>query len=286
METRTKKLFADTDDTLQAYFDQIKHIPLLTFEEELELSRQIQNGDEQAKRRLIEANLRLVIKIARIYLTSAVSFMDIIQEGNIGLMRAVDKYDWNRNVRFSTYANWWIHQAITRFLANRSRTIRLPHRKEESLRKIRKAYHVLSQTLQHEPTTDEIAQYVHMEKNDVEYILNISSSLISLESDVGDADGAQMVDLCEDYTWNPERALLRKSSRRMTRRFLSRLKDRERRILIYRYQLDGGEKQTLKTIGDEMGISPETVRQIEIRAIKKMKANAEEIQDAVDLEAM
>jgi RNA polymerase primary sigma factor len=286
METKTKKLFADSDDILQAYFDQIKHIPLLTFEEELELSRQIQQGDEKAKRRLIEANLRLVIKISRIYLTSAVSFMDIIQEGNIGLMRAVEKYDWNRNVRFSTYANWWIHQAITRFLSNKCRVIRLPHRKEEALRKIRKAYHVLSQTLQHQPTPEEIAEYVHMEKEDVAYIMNISTSLVSLETDVGDDEGATIVDLCEDYTWNPERALLRKSSKKMTRRFLSRLKDRERRVLIYRYQLDGGEKQTLKTIGDEMGISPETVRQIEIRAIKKMKADAAEIRDSVDVEAM
>jgi RNA polymerase primary sigma factor len=283
---KTKKVFNNTDDTLQAYFAQIKHIPLLTFEEELELSRLIQGGDAKAKQRLIEANLRLVIKIARIYLTSAVSFMDIIQEGNIGLMRAVDKYDWNRNVRFSTYANWWIHQAITRFLSNRCRTIRLPHRKEEALRKIQKAYHLLTQTLQHEPNNKEIASYVRMDEEDVEYIMNISNNMISLETEVGEAEGAQMVDLCEDYTYNPERVLLRKSSRTMTRRFLSRLKDKERRILVYRYQLDGGEKQTLKTIGDEMGISPETVRQIEIRAIKKMKANAGEIRDAIDVEAV
>ncbi|MDR1909295.1 MAG: RNA polymerase sigma factor RpoD/SigA [Spirochaetaceae bacterium] len=286
MDSKKKTVTADDDDILKSYFRQIRDIPLLSFEEELELSRRIQKGDEDAKKRLIEANLRLVIKIARSYLSSAVSFMDIIQEGNIGLMRAVEKYDWNKNVRFSTYANWWIHQAIARFISNRCRVIRLPHRKEETLRKIRKAYHLLSQTLQHEPGSEEIARYMHMEKEDVEYIMNISTGLISLEADLGNDEGATMVDLCEDYTWNPERALLRKSSRKMTRRFLSRLKDRERRILVYRYQLDGGEKQTLKTIGDEMGISPETVRQIELRAIKKMKANAGEIRGSVYMEAM
>lgn len=284
---KKKKLFTDADDTLQAYFNQIRSIPLLTFEEELELSRRIQNGDDAARQRLVEANLRLVIKIARVYLSQAVPFMDIIQEGNIGLMKAVEKYDWNRNVRFSTYANWWIHQSISRFFANRGRAIRLPHRKEEALRRIRKAYHVLSQTLQHQPSVPELAKYLHMNKDEVEYLLNISNNLISLETDIGDEDGATMVDLCEDYTYNPERALLRKSSQKMIRRFLVRLKDRERRILMYRYQLNGGEeKPTLKAIGDKLGISPETVRQIEIRALKKMQAHADEIREAIFMEAM
>jgi RNA polymerase primary sigma factor len=282
----SKKNPYDSEDALQTYFDQIKVISLLTFEEELELSKKIQRGDEAAKKRLIEANLRLVVKLARIYLTSDVSFMDIIQEGNIGLMRAAEKYDHEKNVRFSTYANWWIRQSITRFLSNKRRVIRLPHRKEEALRKIRKAYHTMSQTLQRQPTTEEVSSYVGMEVEDVEYILNITSNLVSLESDIGSDETTTVVDLHEDYTYNPERELLRKSTKDMAVKFLDRLKDREKQILIYRYQLNGCEKQTLKTIGDEMGISPETVRQIEMKAIQKMRANAEELWESVYVEAM
>jgi RNA polymerase primary sigma factor len=276
-----KKAEKDGDDSLQTYFGQIKNIPLLSFEEELELSKRIQQGDEMAKTRLIEANLRLVIKIARMYLTSDVSFMDLIQEGNIGLMRAAEKYDHARNVRFSTYAAWWIRQSIARFLANRRRAIRLPHRKEESLRKIRNAYHALTQTLTRQPTTGEIALYVGMDVSDVAYILNITNNMVSLETDVRDAESTTIADLHEDYTYSPERELMRKANRDVTLHFLNRLKDREKRILMYRYQMNGTEHHTLKTIGAEMGISPETVRQIEMRAMKKMRANAAELRDSV-----
>jgi RNA polymerase primary sigma factor len=279
-----KKSIYDSEDALQTYFNQIKVIPLLTFEEELELSKKIQQGDEAAKKRLIEANLRLVIKLARIYLTSDVSFMDLIQEGNIGLMRAAEKYDHAKNVRFSTYANWWIRQSITRFLSNKRRVIRLPHRKEETLRKIRKAYHIMSQTLQRQPTIEEVAGYVSMEVEDVNYILNITSNPVSLETDADES--ATVVDLYEDYTYSPERELLRKSTKDMTVKFLDSLKEREKQILVYRYQLDGGEKQTLKTISDAMGISPETVRQIEMKAIQKMRENAGELWESVYVEAV
>ncbi|MDR2785537.1 MAG: RNA polymerase sigma factor RpoD/SigA [Treponema sp.] len=281
-----KKSQRDSEDALQMYFDQIKVIPLLTFEEEIELSKKIQQGDEAAKKKLIEANLRLVIKIARIYLTSDMSFMDIIQEGNIGLIRAVEKYDHKKNVRFSTYASWWIRQFITRFLSNKRRVIRLPHRKEEALRKIRRAYHAMNQTLQRQPTTADIAGYVGMEVEDVEYILNITSNPVSLETDVGSDETTMVVDLHEDYTYSPERELLRKSTKDMTVKFLDGLMEREKQILIYRYQLNGCEKQTLKTIGDEMGISPETVRQIELKAIRKIRANAEKLRESVYVEAM
>jgi RNA polymerase primary sigma factor len=282
----SKKIQRDSEDALQMYFDQIKAIPLLTFEEEIELSKKIQQGDEAAKKKLIEANLRLVIKIARIYLTSDMSFMDIIQEGNIGLMRAVEKYDHERNVRFSTYASWWIRQFITRFLSNKRRVIRLPHRKEEAFRKIRRAYQTMNQTLQRQCTTAEVAAYVGMEVEDVEYILNITNTPVSLETDVGSDETTMIVDLHEDYTYSPERELLRKSTKDMTVKFLDNLMEREKQIIIHRYQLNGCEKQTLKTIGDEMGISPETVRQIELKAIRKMRANAKEIRESIYVEAM
>jgi RNA polymerase primary sigma factor len=269
-----------------AYFEEIKRIPLLTFEEEIELSKRIQKGDMPAWRRLVEANLRLVIKIARPYLVPGVSLMDLVQEGNTGLMRAAEKYDYKKNVRFSTYAAWWIRQAVIRFLSNNRRAIRLPYRKEEAFLKIRGAYHALNQTLGRQPSVSETAAYVRMKTEEVEYILTIASDPVSLESDAGSGGTTTIADLHEDYTYSPDRELLRKSTKRMTYKFLETLKERERKILIRRYRLNGGEKQTLKTIGAEMGISPEAVRQIEIKALGKMRVNADKFRESVYLEAI
>jgi RNA polymerase primary sigma factor len=276
-----KKRMVDSEDVFQTYFNKIKAVPLLNFEEELELSKRIQNGDETAKNRLIEANLRLVVKIARMYMTSGVAFLDIVQEGNLGLIRAAEKYSHLKNVRFSTYANWWIRQSITRYLSNRRRVIRLPHRKEEILRKIQKANHILTQSFMRQPSTEEIANYLGISKEDVAFILSMTSGLIPLETDTTNDETASVVELHEDYTYSPERALMRKTVHDETLRFLDRLKDREKRILMYRYQLNGCEQHTLKTIGAKMGISPETVRQIEIKALKKMRDNAGEFRDSV-----
>jgi RNA polymerase primary sigma factor len=276
-----KKQIIDTEDALQAYYNTIKAIPLLSFEEELDLSRRIQKGDEAAKRRLIEANLRLVVKIARMYITSDVAFMDVIQEGNMGLMKAAEKYDHLKNVRFSTYANWWIRQAITRFLSERRRAIRLPHRKEEILRKIQKAYHILSQSSMRQPGTEEIADYLGIAKEEVALILSMSNGIIPLEAVLEDDESCSVMDLQADYTYSPERDMMRKSVQDETLRVLDRLKDREKRILMYRYQLNGCERHTLKTIGDKMGISPETVRQIEIKALKKIRDNAGDFRETM-----
>jgi RNA polymerase primary sigma factor len=276
MKAKEKK-DRDNENILQAYFDQIKAISLLSFDEELELARRIQAGDEAARRRLIEANLRLVVKIARAYIVSDVSFMDIIQEGNMGLMHAAEKYDHRKNVRFSTYAGWWIRQYISRYLANNRRVIRLPHRKEEIFRKIKGAYHTLSQVLMRQPKISEIAKEINVPVDDVEYIMNITHGLVSLEMETGEEESVAMMDLHEDYTYSPERVFMRNTSRAAALRVLDRLKDREKRILMCRYQLNGCEAHTLKNIGDEMGISPETVRQIEIKALKKMRTHAEEL---------
>jgi RNA polymerase primary sigma factor len=265
----------DSENLLQTYFDQIKVIPLLSFEEELELSRLIQQGDKAAHRRLIEANLRLVVKISRVYLIPDIPLLDIIQEGNVGLMRAADKYDFNKGVRFSTYAAWWIRQSITRFLANKRRAIRLPHRKEQILRKIQRAYHSLSQVLMRQPRIDEIAEDIRVPLEDVEFVLNMTNGFVSLEMEGGNEENTVM-DLHEDYTYSPERALMRKSSREMAMKVIGSLMEKERRILMYRYQLNGCEPHTLKRIGDKMGISPETVRQIEIKALQKIRDDAEE----------
>jgi RNA polymerase primary sigma factor len=270
---------AQNDNILQTYFNQIKAIPLLSFEEELALSKRIEAGDAEARRRLIESNLRLVVKIARIYLTPDVSIMDIIQEGNMGLIHAAGKYSYTKNVRFSTYANWWIRQSITRYLSNKRRAIRLPHRKEEILKKMQRAYHVLSQILHRKPSGEEIAAEVGVSQEEVDLILNMTNGMVSLEMETG--EDSTVVDLHADYTYSPERALMKKVSRNDTIRFLDRLKDKEKRILMYRYQLNGGERYTLKRISAKMGISPETVRQIEMRALQKIRENADELKHCV-----
>lgn len=275
-----RKTRGRNDETLREYFRQIKKTPLLTFEEELALSRRVQNGDEEAKKRLIEANLRLVVKIAKSYMTPDVSFLDIVQEGNLGLMKAASKYDYHHNVRFSTYAAWWIKQSITRALSNKRRTIRLPHRKEEALKKIQKAYFALSQQFSRKPSVEEIAQELHMKEGEVVSILSVSGAVASLDSELN-GESSTLMDLCEDYSYNPDAELFQKNVREETLKFLEHLLEKEKQILLYRFAFYGGRRYTLKRIGEQMGISPETVRQIEMRAIKKLREHSEELKEYV-----
>jgi len=268
------------NDGLKAYFDQIKRSDLLSFEEELELSRRIQKGDEEARRRLIEANLRLVVRIAKSFKTPDVSLLDLIQEGNLGLIKAASKYDHRKRVRFSTYASWWIKQAIVRSLSNKRRVIRLPHRKEEKLRKINKTYSALSQKLQRVPRLSEIAAEIGMKEKDIETILSLSTNVVSLSCSPG-TDNGTLQELIEDTTYEPGRELINNSLREETRRFLETLLEKEKQILMYRFAFYGGKKYTLKRIGDELGISPETVRQIEIRALKKLRKCADSLKEYV-----
>jgi RNA polymerase primary sigma factor len=270
-----------TDDILQTYFTQIKKIPLLSFEEELELSRQIQAGDSAARQKLIEANLRLVVKIACSYKTPDVAFMDIIQEGNMGLMYATEKYDHKRHFRFSTYAHWWIRQFITRFLTNKRRAIRLPHRKEEVLRKIQQNIHALTQRLSRQPSDQEIADDLGISVEEVNFVLNMTSSQLPLEIADEEDDTLSILELHEDYTYSPECEFFRQFSRDDTLRILNRLQANEKWVLVYRFQLNGGKKCTLRNIGNKLGLSPETVRQIEIRALKKMRTHAEELRESL-----
>lgn len=274
------------DDILQTYCRQIKAIPLLEAEEEQALSRRIQQGDIAATHRLVNANLRLVLKIARPYVSADVPVLDLIQEGNLGLMHAAERYDYRRNVRFCTYAGWWVRQFISRYLANKRRIVRLPYRKEEILRKIQRAYHSLSQRLMHQPTNDEIAVELGIAVRDVEYIINMSSGPLPLEMETPVDEGTTVVELHEDYTYNPERTLLRKFSREGAVRFLEGLKERERQVVSYRYELNGNGRSTLKEIGDELDLSPETVRQIEMKALQKMRSHASELREYVFMEAM
>jgi RNA polymerase primary sigma factor len=274
------------DKSLQNYYDRIKKFALLSFEEELALSKQMEQGDDSARMRLIEANLRLVIKIARPYMMGFMSVMDIIQEGNLGLIHAAGKYDYRKKVRFSTYASLWIRQYIIRFLSTKYREIRLPYRKEQILRRIQQSYHTLSQTLMHKPSNKEIAEDIGIPEKEVDFILLISNGFISLDMNIGKDEPMSVAELQEDYTYSPERDFLKKTSRAETIHFLNRLKDREKRILMYRYQLNGGEWHTLKKIGDKMGLSTETVRQIELKALKKMRESSDELRKYVYIEAM
>ena len=270
----------ESNDALQAYFQQIKNTKLLSFQEELSLSRKIQDGDEDAKQRLIEANLRLVVKIAKAYITPDVSFLDLIQEGNLGLIRAAGKYDYKKNVRFSTYAAWWIKQSIVRSLSNKRRAIRLPHRKEEALKKIQKTFYLLNQKLLRKPSVEEVAEELRMKVEDVSSILNAASSVASLDNDNYFESGS-LLDVCEDNSFSPDNELMEKSMREETMKFLEHLLEKEKQILLYRFSFYGGKKYTLKKIGEQLGISPETVRQIEMRAIRKLREHADELREYV-----
>jgi RNA polymerase sigma factor, sigma-70 family len=264
-----------TEDSLRSYYAAIKRIPLLTAEDERELSVRVFAGDEAARSKLIESNLRLVVKIARGFVTPDMPLLDLIQEGNIGLIKAAEKFDGERQVRFSTYASWWIRQAITRALVNSRRAIRLPHRKEELLKRIQRSYSVLSQSLQREPSASEIAKELHVSVEAVADVMGMAASLVSLEAD-GDEDSGSIIDVYEDYSYSPDSELLKSCSREETLGMLGLLLEKEKQILMYRFEFFGGERHTLKSIGAEMGISPETVRQIEKRALRKLKESAPE----------
>ena len=264
-----------SEDTLRSYYDRVKQIPLLTPEEERDLSMRIQNGEEAARTRLIEANLRLVIKIARAYSNFDVPLIDLIQEGNMGLIKAAERFDYRRNVRFSTYASWWIKQAVTRSLVNSRRAIRLPHRKEELIKRIHKTYGYLSQVFSREPSYPEIAAELGVSERAVYEALEMSGSVMSLEGDCTDDDTGSVLDIYADETYSPDAALVKTSVKEKTLSLLEALMEKERQVLIYRFEFYGNKRRTLKGIGESMGISAETVRQIEKRAIRKLREHTD-----------
>ena len=280
-----KKTSKSGGDLLDTYFKQIKAYPLLTFEDELMLSEQIHKGNTEALHKLVNSNLRLVVKIAGMYKYD-IPILDIIQEGNLGLIHAAKKFDYRKNVRFCTYASWWIRQFITRYMSSKNRIVRLPIRKEEILHKIQRTYHVLSQTLMHQPGNSDIAKELGIPVRVVDNIVNMAAGLLSFDQKSDDDESSTTFDIYEDYTYNPERNLMKQCSRDGTLRILSKLKEKEKHILIYRYQLNGCERRTLREIGDKFDISPETVRQIEMRALRKIRRHADELRDCVYVEAI
>ncbi len=265
-------------DSLQSYFDQIKRYPLLTAEEECELSQKIRAGSSEALQKMIHSNLRLVVRIARGYASDSQMVLDLIQEGSIGLMRAAEKFDYRKNVRFSTYASWWIRQAITRAITNKQRMIRLPHRKEYALRRILRTVQALEQKMMRTPDEYEIAAELDMDHEDVVEILGMADKMISLESNLRNESGTLM-DVVEDYSYCPDKHLMQRVVEEETMRMLQGLLERERLIILSRFALNGEQRQTLKSIGERLGISPETVRQIEIRALRKLQKSAEQMRE-------
>jgi RNA polymerase primary sigma factor len=259
------------DDPLKLYVRQIGDGRLLTPAQERELARRKDAGDEAAKRKLIECNLRLVMSITRNYTRADVPLLDLIQEGNLGLMRAVDKFDWTMGFKLSTYATWWIRQAVQRALAEQSRTIRLPVHIADQVRRVQRARRALGQQLSRDPTFDEIAAEVELTPLRVSELLDLVQDHVSLETPVGDGESV-MSDLIEDpNAVGPEaETALRLRSTELARA-LSQLKPRLQRVLVLRYGLDGSGGRTLEQVGVELGITRERVRQLETRALRELR---------------
>ena len=269
-------------DSVSSYLKEIRKYPLLSFDQEIELSKRIQNGDLSARKKLIESNLRLVVTVARKYSAPDLPLLDIIQEGNLGLITAAQKYEFSYNVRFSTYACWWIQQAITRAIANKRRLIRLPFRKEELASRIRRVSSDLFQKYSRNPTREEVSAEMGITVHEMTDIVLSSGAVTSLDIQLDDEDSASLKDLIPDSTYNPEDQFMKKYTHDCMLMILSELKDSERDIMLKRYNLQSdGKNYTLKTIGAQYGVSAETIRQVELRALRKLKGRSEELREMV-----
>jgi RNA polymerase primary sigma factor len=260
-------------DCLRIYLRSIGKVELLTAEQEIDLAKRIERGDMVAKRHMVEANLRLVVSIAKSYLGRGLSFLDLIQEGSLGLIRAVEKFDYRRGYKFSTYATWWIRQAVTRALADKARTIRIPVHMVEKLNRVVHVERQLVQRLGREPEPQEIAAELKWTAQDVRDILRVALIPISLERPVGDEDDSELGDFVPDDTVeSPFEIASDNLQREEVRKALAGLPRREREVLELRYGLDGHEPLTLEEVGQALGVTRERIRQIENNTLKKLKA--------------
>jgi RNA polymerase primary sigma factor len=260
-------------DSLRLYLRSIGRVPLLTKEQEVELARRIERGDMDAKQHMIEANLRLVVSIAKSYLGRGLTFLDLIQEGSMGLIRAVEKFDYRRGYKFSTYATWWIRQAVTRAIADKGRTIRIPVHMIEKLNRVARAERQLLQGLGRDPSPDEIAQEVDMGADEVRDILRIAQTPISLERPVGEEDDSQLGDFVEDLS---EESPFEQAAEHLRKenlcRALATLPQREREVIELRYGLTGKRPYTLEEVGRTFNVTRERIRQIENHTLKKLES--------------
>ena len=275
-----------TTDPVRMYLREIGKIPLLKPVEEISLAQKIEKGDRRAKKKLTESNLRLVVSIAKKYVMRGLSLLDLIQEGNQGLIRAVEKYDWRKGYKFSTYATWWIRQAITRAIADQARTIRIPVHMVETINKLIRIQRQLMQSRGREPTAEEIAETIgEMTATRVREILKIAQDTTSLETPVGDEDDSMLGDFIADTSQpTPIEAASRELLKENIEEVLSSLTDREARVLRMRFGLDSRNPMTLEEVGREFGVTRERIRQIEAKALRKLKhpSRRKKLQDYLD----
>ncbi len=260
------------DDPVRMYLKEIGKVPLLSADEEVELAKRIQDGDKEAKRRLEEANLRLVVSIAKRYVGRGMQFLDLIQEGNLGLIKAAEKFDYEKGFKFSTYATWWIRQAITRAIADQARTIRVPVHMVENINKLVRAKRELLQTLGREPSHDELAEYMDIPIERVIEIQRISQDPVSLETPVGEEDDSHLGDFVpDDHMPVPEEVATQSALKQQIVEALGTLSDRERKVLELRFGLIDGKQRTLEEVGAEFKVTRERIRQIEAKALRKLR---------------
>jgi RNA polymerase primary sigma factor len=267
-----------TEDTVGLYLREISRVPLLTAAEEVSLAKALERGDERARRRLIESNLRLVVSIARRYSGRGLSFLDLIQEGNVGLMKAVERYDWRLGHRFSTYATWWIRQAVTRALADQGRTIRLPVHVAEQVRRAMRSRRQLTQKFNRDPTVEEIAKDSGFPVERVRELFSLVEDPVSLETPVGDGE-SMVADLIEDSkSESPDSAHADHARSLELGVAIERLNPRMKHVVLRRFGLDGQPPQTLEEVGNDLGITRERVRQLETRALRELRTVAPGLQ--------
>ncbi len=264
-----------SDDSVRLYLREIGKIPLLTAEEELNLAHRVVEGDKKAKDKMAEANMRLVVSIAKRYSGRGLDFLDLIQEGNTGLLRAVEKFDPDKGFKFSTYATWWIRQAITRAIADQARTIRIPVHMVETINKLLRTQRRMTQELNREPTMEELSAELELEPEKIEYIMKIKQDISSLDAGVGrdgDEEDSVLGDFIEDEeTVSPEDSATNQLLKEQVQDVLSSLSDREQKIVRMRFGLDNGKSHTLEEVGQEFAVTRERIRQIEAKALAKLR---------------
>ncbi|PIV25378.1 RNA polymerase sigma factor RpoD, partial [Candidatus Berkelbacteria bacterium CG03_land_8_20_14_0_80_40_36] len=266
-----KELSNVSDDSVRMYLREIGRIPLLKAHEEVSLAKRIERRDPLAKKQLAEANLRLVVSIAKKYIGRGLTLLDLIQEGNTGLLRAVEKFDYKKGYKFSTYATWWIRQAITRAIADQARTIRIPVHMVETINKLIRTQRQLVQDLGREPTPEEISAEMHLPIDKVEHILKISQETVSLESPVGEEDDSRLGDFIEDkISMSPKESAIYELLKNHITESLRLLNPREQKIVKMRFGLEGYRTNTLEEVGKEFGVTRERIRQIEAKALERL----------------
>ena len=273
------------EDPVRMYLKEIGKVPLLSADEEVELAKKMETGDLDARKRLAEANLRLVVSIAKRYVGRGMLFLDLIQEGNLGLIKAVEKFDYRKGYKFSTYATWWIRQAITRAIADQARTIRIPVHMVETINKLIRVSRQLLQELGREPTPEEIAEEMHMSVERVREILKISQEPVSLETPIGEEEDSHLGDFIQDDNVPvPADAAAFTMLKEQLEDVLSTLTDREQKVLRLRFGLDDGRARTLEEVGKEFNVTRERIRQIEAKALRKLRhpSRSRKLKDYLD----